>query len=373
VALLLAACNDSIPVPEDNTPARRTVIVYMMAENSLNRFAQSDISEMLRAADQIPEDCNLVVYLDNTLTPVIFTISAAQGQSTWKTLPEEVSTDSAVFQRNIQEIVKHYPAENYSLVLWSHGTGWLPQPNRAIGVDNNLNSSTLNSGSELEIPALRGALEQVGVHWDYIFFDACFMQCVEIDYELRNLADYIIASPAELPAGGAPYVDIMSSMMADENAAEGIVENYFNVYAKNKGLVISAVKCDEMGNLLTATRRAVPDFYTLGYNLDTYGIQPYCIFIQQSYWKPEYYDMGSVMNAMLDPDAYNTWQEQMQKTICQNRFTTYWTSDFSSFGFNARIIDSNHCTTLSIFVPNEKYTDLGYNEDIKQYAWYKEY
>ena len=101
--------------------------------------------------------------------------------------------------------------------MWSHGSVWIPPAkapgkiSKTIGVDNNMNNET-NYGSELEIPDMRKELEEIGVHWDYIFFDACFMQCVETAYELRSLTDYIIASPADIPVLGAPYDKIMDCL-----------------------------------------------------------------------------------------------------------------------------------------------------------------
>ena len=70
---LLMACGDE-PLNPDNSekdsptplaPAHRNVIVYMMAENSLSQYAQKDIDEMAEAADCIPTDCNVVIYLDD--------------------------------------------------------------------------------------------------------------------------------------------------------------------------------------------------------------------------------------------------------------------------------------------------------------------
>lgn len=42
-------------------------------------------------------------------------------------------------------------------------------------------------------------------HFDFIMFDACFMQSVEVAYELRDCCDYYIGFPAENPGPGAAY------------------------------------------------------------------------------------------------------------------------------------------------------------------------
>ena len=34
-------------------------------------------------------------------------------------------------------------------------------------------------------------------HFDFVLFDACFMQSIEVAYALRNFTDYYIGSPTE--------------------------------------------------------------------------------------------------------------------------------------------------------------------------------
>ena len=39
-------------------------------------------------------------------------------------------------------------------------------------------------------------------HFDFVLFDACFMQSIEVAYALRNFTDYYIGSPTEIPGPG---------------------------------------------------------------------------------------------------------------------------------------------------------------------------
>ena len=40
---------------------------------------------------------------------------------------------------------------------------------------------------------------------EYILFDDCYMSSIEVAYELKDVADYLIASTCEVMAYGMPY------------------------------------------------------------------------------------------------------------------------------------------------------------------------
>ena len=377
--LLLTGCKEEEKLQPEPVRKDMTVVVYIAAENSLSRFYHSDLAEMESVADQIPLDCNFVVYVDSSTLPAIYLLNAQQGKVTYRTLNEEDSCTPATFGKNIWDIVQEFPAEHYGLVMWSHGSGWIPPAkapgkiSKTIGVDNNMNNET-NYGSELEIPDMRKELEEIGVHWDYIFFDACFMQCVETAYELRSLTDYIIASPAEIPVLGAPYDKIMDCLTEkDTEWATHLAEKYYEDYKDNAGLVISTVKTSELDSLLQVTKRAFPDFYDKAAGFSSEGIQPYCAYSMSSVWKPEYFDMGSAMHQMLSPGDYEEWRAQMERTVITRLSTPRWGSVFSNY-FSPTIVDEAHNALMSIFIPYPKYDkNTEYNKAIRETLWYKDF
>ena len=377
--LLLTGCKEEEKLQPEPVRKDMTVVVYIAAENSLSRFYHSDLAEMESVADQIPLDCNFVVYVDSSTLPAIYLLNAQQGKVTYRTLNEEDSCTPATFGKNIWDIVQEFPAEHYGLVMWSHGSGWIPPAKapgkiaKTIGVDNNMNNET-NYGSELEIPDMRKELEEIGVHWDYIFFDACFMQCVETAYELRSLTDYIIASPAEIPVLGAPYDKIMDCLTEkDTEWATHLAEKYYEDYKDNAGLVISTVKTSELDSLLQVTKRAFPDFYNRAAEFSSEGIQPYCAYTMSSAWKPEYFDMGSAMHQMLSPGDYEEWRAQMERTVITRLSTPRWGSVFSNY-FSPTIVDEAHNALMSIFIPYPKYdANTKYNTAVRETLWYKDF
>ena len=362
--ILCVSCHDELELPK--TTWKRVVVVYMMGENSLSTYAQRDLNEIRSAMKTIPDSCQLVVFFDNSrneTTPQILTFEAKGGEKTlftYKTDP--ISTDSATLQQALKTIVMASPADSYGLVMWSHGSGWLPQkPRYSIGVDNGKNSTSSNIGTEMEIPTLANILRKTGEQWDYVFFDACFMQTVEVAYELRNEVKWCIASPAEIPAEGAPYHEMLPTLFDDEPWR--IAEAYYDHYKTQGGIVISAIRTSEMEHLATAT---APLIASLPSYPATEGIQQYFALEYPEQWEPEFFDMGSAMHAWFESD-YQAWLEVARQAVPYHYATQEWTTGYPDF-FEPKLTDEAHNLGISMYIPTERGRQ---NEAFKRTSWYK--
>ena len=346
--------------------AERTVIIYMMAENSLNRFSANDINEIRQAYGNIPQNTNLVVYVDNSSLPVIYNVTAKKGFVEWKAYAQDqISTDSTVMQRTLKDIVTKFPAKHYGLVLWSHGSGWVPQK-RSIGIDNGQNTSS-NSGLQMNIPTLRGVLETLP-HMEFILFDACAMQSIEVAYELRNVTDYIIGSPTEIHAEGAPYDMILGPMMRGDVLE--VVKQYYATYQSWDGVVISLLDCRKMEAFAQATAKVIPQFSETIKTNGVEGIQIYQPHSSQTEWKPEPFDMEGAMYHTLDSASFAEWKIALDQILLYKNATSSWTSVFSGYS-HCHLTDPDHYAALSIFLPHEKYTPQGWNENFRAFQWYR--
>ena len=237
--MFIACSSDDAPKPD---PAHRTVLVYIGAENSLYSYVSDDLDEMIQGAGDIPASDNLLVYVDDRSTPRIYKIGMEKGKGTSSVVKEYstdlCSSDPAVLRDVCRWVTENYSAASYGLVLWSHANGWLPaqevRDTRSIITDNNNNTSS-NSGPEMEIPALKEVLMEVfgNKGLDFILFDACFMQSVEVAYEFRNVAQWLVATPAEMPGTGSPYDKLIKSIFASSVDVEGIVNTYYDEYVND--------------------------------------------------------------------------------------------------------------------------------------------
>lgn len=376
IALLLTACHHD-EEEEPLTTSQRVVIVYMMAENSLSSFAQNDMKEIRRAVGHIPDSCRMVVYLDYSSTerPKLLTFDNQKGEQLLHQYSTDlVSTDSATMQQVLALAMQRCPARHYGLVLWSHGSGWIPQkpskmPRKTIGIDNGQNTSS-DTGTELEIPTLANILRHTGVQWDYIFFDACFMQGVEVAYELRDVATWCIGSPAEIPGNGAPYNYIMADLFAEPEQAWTIARDYYQYYQGSDGLVISAIRSSQMEALAQATRPYIQAVLEDGPYPTTAGIQKYRPILSSTQWQPEYFDMGSAMGRWLDDEEYPEWRAALDRAMPYRDFTTYWMSAYTGYGGFRPVItdDTDYIGCLSMYIP---VSGRVLNEHFAHTAWYR--
>ena len=146
-----------------------------------------------------------------------------------------------------------FPADHYCLVIWDHGTGWnfrtldVEPKYKYIAVDD----TDSHSMNVTEIPL---ALANVGI--DVIAFDACYMQQLEIAYELRNSARYLVASTTTEPSPGYNYARWLgrtNNTTSPEQLCKTIVSQYANEYpAPRNGITQSAVDLGMMDQLADA-------------------------------------------------------------------------------------------------------------------------
>jgi hypothetical protein len=87
---------------------------------------------------------------------------------------------------------------------------------------------------------VKSALTATGEHMGIIAYDACFMGMVEVAYENRDLADYMVASITTMPGTGYDYTAFLTAVTGLENKdAETIcietVDAYISSYATCAG------------------------------------------------------------------------------------------------------------------------------------------
>lgn len=360
--------------PEDETIYDRTVLVYMAADNSLSSFQKEDVDEMLKGAADIPANCRLLIYVDDTDLPRILSIEQQKGRRPFAKVVQQYTSehnsgDTETLRLAIEWATTNYPAESYGLVLWSHGSAWVPAKapaQRAICVDSN---------NWMEIKDIADVLAQ-SPHLDFILFDACFMQAVEVVYELREVADYIISSPAEIPGPGAPYHRLITPMFSTPLNANSIAEEYYREYQENKifvegyesdcfGVCLSVVDCRGLEHLATATDEMIKKYAGKGISTDLSTVQRY--YPRTSNTTPEYYDMNGYMRQLITlPEDYEYWKSAFDHTIPYRKTTPQWFSDYSK-GLED-IVDMENYGGISCYVPKEGRTRL--NEAFRSTSWY---
>ena len=396
--LMVATCSffacskdDDAPIIVSPYAESRTVMVYMVAENSLSGNATADMIEMLAGInnDTLKAGDRLVVYLDDVSLPRIYVLDKMTKKTKLSELEPVLKYETDVNSSSAQELeifidyaMTHYPADSYGLVMWSHSSGWLPSDyegdvssvRRSFGMDNGRNSSDRRlPGHQMNIADMANAVErslkalQVET-LDFIFFDACMMQNIEVVYELRHVAKHIIASPAEIPEPGANYKTMVRAMMRENDYVEEILSAYYQAYAKTSyGVVISAIKTEGLDELAAKTN-AIIDAHRaelLGMNISQ--MLNYFLYNTWSSSFPDFLDMQGVMKSVLDETEYAQWKS-LVSTMITCRHAGKW---YSAYPKKAISIDDTQCCGVTMFIPFEKYGSISFNEDYLNTSWAK--
>ena len=227
-------CPNGAPHLPNGRPAAWTVIHLSASDNDLEDYIVEDIDEMERGHGGT-EQVNVLVQLDRLSedgtwryqiqpdsnpgvvdSPLVGHTQMESDTGNWQTL--------ASFG---EWAITCYPAENYFVIISGHASGWSgmtetelaglsdrtvvgDEPARVIAPDD-------TNGTELRIPELVHALRVIRdatrrpndpsylnrlTHYGS---DACLMQTIEVLYDLRNTAEYIIGSEEMEPVAGWPY------------------------------------------------------------------------------------------------------------------------------------------------------------------------
>jgi len=395
--LLFTACQkDEEAAPYNPVKnVKHTVLVYMPSENNLSPYAQSDINEMIKGRQLVGDDCDLLIYVDRaskTEMPFIARINNSYEQSVdtlYKYPSDFYSSEPAKFQEVLQRMISFSPkSQDYGLVLWGHANGWILENDgqnvirRAYGVDNGNNEATMQVKEParwLNIPDMAKSFKKVGKHWRFLLFDCCNMQNAEVAYELRDAADYIIASPAEITGEGAPYKELVPDFFIEDTEQMAIkmcADYYAQVDYVGGHLPISVVKTSQMQALADATREVIAEIAAwLQTSNPTQGIIYY--YNYDSAYKPErekmMYDMNDMIRAALAdaPEKFDAWKKALTNAVIYAEMSKKWHAN--SVNFSDFTVTAEKYGGISMFFPLAKYANAShdYNNDIKKLAWYQ--
>ena len=384
MALLLGVTSCHWFNPDEEVNYDRTVLAYIAAENSLSygAFHQQDIDEMLQAAGDIPTNSRLLIYLDDTSNPRILSIEQQSGRRptsrvVYEYSEEQNSGDVETLRTVMGWVYDNYPSSTYGLIFWSHGDAWLPAkaiPQRSICIDNERNNYS-NSGSKMDIADVADVLAGFPC-FEFIMFDACFMQAVEVAYELRNVARYVIASPAEIPNPGAPYERMVKPFFGIPFDGAEVVEQYYRMYndsvmpvydygSDRYGVSLSVIDCGHLDALANATAGMVTKYVSRDEATDLKGVQRYYPLSSKS--RPEFYDMNGYMQRLITDEAdYVRWKTVFDLAVPYARSTAWW---YSNDAYTQHV-DLDNYGGVSCYVPQDRSIYDGLNEKFRATSWY---
>lgn len=407
----LCACHDDdttpSPWPKDKV-ARRTVLIYMCAQNSLGakHYHRSDSIEIMKGRQFIAPNDRLLLYVDDANYPRLMEIRASSKTPVllrqWS--HEVNSADPQTLCDVASWVRQHCPAEEYGLVLWSHADGWLPATNKeysrsastfapfSFGIDVGTGGSmfgdrdlTGTPGPQMDITDMAQALEESGMHLRYILFDACLMQNVESDYALRHATDYVVASPMAISICGGNYTHLIQAGLFSPQVEDIVTTYYADIIDPEQadnyddyGVVISCVRTAGLDTLARTIAELLPNSsIAIENTMPSFnGVQYYHPYHSLYFYRPKQHDLRCTMQRILSAEDMQRLDEALAKVITCKRATTRFWAGPKNWSY-IKVDTTNYCG-LAAFLPQPAYTqnakacifgDL--NEQFRQTEWYR--
>jgi len=209
-----------------------TIMVYMCGTDLETDYgmASADINEMLYA--EPGEKLNIIIETGGTSKWQNSVIKSNTNQRYQVTddglllLDENVGKKAMTDPETLSDFVSYceeeFPANRYALIFWDHGGGSLA----GFGYDQ-----LFPGNKSMTLDQIYTALEEAGVTFDFVGFDACLMGTIETAYMLNYHADYMIASEELEPGIGWYYTDWIRKLSADTsmstlNIGKNIIDSF---------------------------------------------------------------------------------------------------------------------------------------------------
>lgn len=310
----------------------KTVLLYMVANNNLSYDAENSISRLQNG--YIPaEEGNLLVYKHCAgMDPVLLHIKKGEdgtvvADTAYRFPPRVSATKSALTQAlNVTQAL--FPADSYGLILWSHGTGWIPPlasfssaaqeqisgsgPERTFGLDGKV---------ELEI---RDLAQAIPYKLSFMLMDACFMGGIETAYEVKDSVDYYIGSPAEILTESFPYHKIMQHIFKSTPDYAAVCREYYDYYNAKSGAERSAtvalMDCSKLAEVAEVAKRVFDQYGERIASLDLSLLQPYFRGSSSKY----FYDLKDLIDAIADASLSAEFAAALERAVPYKAATPYF-------------------------------------------------
>ena len=129
--------------------------------------------------------------------------------------------------------VKACPAKHYVLIVSDHGGGYMPHDDLTFGAPAQTRGVVYDTTHEPVVcfgaSSLKHAIERANARMDVIYLDACLMNTIEYQFELKELTDYYILSTFVVPGAGGSYTTLIDELAKNTNDIETTLKNFNKV------------------------------------------------------------------------------------------------------------------------------------------------
>ena len=378
VAATLVSCSKEGEDPDDTPSTKeKTIFVYMPwtgSGQSLYDFFVNNIKDMKKGIVEQGglNNTNLLVLIANSIDKShLINVTYRNGKcynDTLKTYDDGAMNTPSKMSSLLNEVVKIAPAPIYSMMIGSHGVGWIYTGSTSRSMLHSIEADRARNkmlglpitrqtryfgGSDIQmnIDDLAEGIRNSNIHHlQFLLFDDCYMANIETAYELRNVTDYLIGCPTEIMGHGMPYYEMwkyLASIQPDYGKAVEGFYNFYSNYAYNgKDYhygTISVTDCRKVDNMMQVLT-AINSRYRIGRNVDS-NLQ-----VLDGYRPAAFFDFVDYIHKLCAGDAnlIRKFDAALLQLIPFERHTAQYYSSLTNNG--AHII--NTCCGLTISAPS---------------------
>lgn len=350
ITWLFPACSDDKDVP---VSVKKVLLVYLAGDNNLSYESRQTVDCLVHGFDGNPQSRILIYRDDHSAAPSLLEISSKGQTTTLATYNQENSADTVVFSRIITEARSLYPQAKFNLLVFSHGSGWLPQ---GAYSDPALRSIITDGEDEMEFTDFAATIPN-GM-FECIFFETCHMAGIETAYELKDKTKYVAASSAEILSPGfiAIYEKQVHNLLNDDPRyfMQAVFDYFDNQIGYMRSATFSVIATQKL-DALAAYVQAHCDFSKevpideIQY-FDRYNLQLFC-------------DFGDLYSHLLQTqEQKKELQALIDDCVVWKASTPYFLLEYGGFAVNKH-------SGLTSYTMQHRYPKL--NEKYACLNWYK--
>ncbi len=222
-----------------------TLVFYIDGDNSLYEESKSDVHEILTNFSPENEGDICIILWDRFNEKPLVIVKDIYNTDTTELSFSINSGDSDTYRLLGSIVNEHKKSSPFYLILWDHGSAWIKKEIKGFGYD-----SEFDDYLDVWNGELKKAIEEftgIAGRCDAIIFDACIMQTVEVDYEIKDYTDYIVASQDLVPLDGLPYEEYLKEANFNSvlSSLKFLVDTYVEKYS-NYDVSLSVVSTYKM-------------------------------------------------------------------------------------------------------------------------------
>ena len=211
------------------------------------------------------------------------------------------------------------------------------------------------------------------------------MMCAEVGYELRNVTNYLIGSPAEIPGDGAPYTKIVPLLY--KNGSElyrGIIDTYYDHYLEEYqtdreldgcSVPLSVIDMKYISELAQATHDVLETFAD-GYpnHPESPSLEGHVFYVCYDH-SPIMYDMRAFIKRNTSQSVFNTWDRSFKKAVPYYRMSKEWMTIYKDlyYAFTEFTDEVSDDGCVSMFIPmndfNYYFGTFSYLKTFNNFGW----